>query len=354
MKALKHLTLAALAVAGLLLPLAATRPQPASADFCSTLATIFTLGQQDNCGVAFGDDPTLSCSVRNVAMSATADGNQNNYAYDLICNQNTPAIHVTGNFRFDAKAADESLKTDSVSISVNWACPHDPWSAPSALICSRGTVTTSTAGDGSSIPNIDVSERTQLFSTQYLDDDARQILFRAQLQYAAAHPAPAPAPVQVILDPNIKPNDCAICNVLGSPPASAPAPTLPDLKVPTIGGDTNLAQGISSVYSVGVSNLGTKPQTQVQVSIQVTGALQYVSMTQIPSGWDCSGAGPITCIGPLGGSGDPVQNLVVSFGIQVRGTKAGIGAISAAADPNDLIHESDETNNAKALAVMVK
>jgi hypothetical protein len=131
-------------------------------------------------------------------------------------------------------------------------------------------------------------------------------------------------------------------------------PTQPDFKVPTLGGDATLTQGATSVYSIGVSNAGTRPKTQVQVSIQVSGAVDYVAMTQTPAGWDCSGTAPILCVGPLGGSGDPVQSLAAAFGVQVRGAKAGIGSISASVDPNGLITESDETNNGKTFAITVK
>lgn len=50
---------------------------------------------------------------------------------------------------------------------------------------------------------------------------------------------------------------------------------------------------MTSVYSIPVSNLGTRPQTHVQPSIQVTGS--------------------ILCVGPLGGYPDPVQNIPANF-----------------------------------------
>ena len=317
------------------------------------LAPMFTSVPAAFAGIGPGADAPpipdpVSCRTTSVEATATADGNRNNYAFDLRCTRGIPAIHVTGDFSLDSGAANEVLTTSQNRISANWTCPHDPWIAPSAPVCSPGTVTTS---GSSAIANFDLSERTLPFSTEYLDDGARQVLFTAQLQYAANHP---PAPVKVVEDPNVKANDCLICTEVISTPAPAPAPTLPDLKLATLGGDMSLAQGMTSIYSIGVSNLGIRPQTKVQVSIQVTGALAYVTVAQTPAGWDCSGAGPIICVGPLGGSGDPVQNLAVNFQVQVRGSKAGIGAISASVDPNDLIHESDETNNAKTLTVTVK
>jgi hypothetical protein len=341
-KTLKHLTLATLVVAGLAFPSAITRPQPAWAGNAgTTLCQIVTLGI--GCSTPFGEADALSCSVSEVTVGATPDGNRNSYVYDMICDQGTPPVHVVGGFSFDTKTARETLSTDQVTIAATWSCAHDPWIAPSAQPCSPvGKVNISTGSNVSRIPNIDTSPGTLPFSTQYLDDQSRQALFFAQLQYAAAHPpAPAPAPVLVLPLPDSTTNSCSLCGSILAP-TSAPAPTLPDFKVTAIRAvDPNqlFTAGMTAGYEVVVANLGTRSQTPVQVSIQITGSAQYSRMTQTPAGFDCSGNGPVLCVGAIGGYGDPIQDTVVIFGLQVMGAKAGVGAISAAADPNGLIKE---------------
>jgi hypothetical protein len=176
----------------------------------------------------------------------------------------------------------------------------------------------------------------------------------------ASATSPTPAPLRIVEARNA-PNSCAICSALETPTA-APPPTLPDFNVPVPSGDKNLGLGVTSTYTIAVSNKGARPPTQItgptqaqlQIQIQVSGAVEYVSMAQTPAGWDCNGTGPVLCVGQIGGYGDPVQNLQVSFQVRVRGAKAGIGSISAAADPNGLIQESDKGNNASSLAITVK
>jgi hypothetical protein len=166
------------------------------------------------------------------------------------------------------------------------------------------------------------------------------------------------APIHIVLDQTVEEKNPATqyLSSLGKP-ATSPQdsnPTLPDLSVRTVSGEQTLTQGLTSVYSIAVNNLGARPQTQVQVSIQVTGSVEYVSMEQTPGGWNCEGSAPILCTGPLGGSGDAVQTLVGSFQLRVRGAKAGVGTISVSSDPNDLIHEGNETNNDNQLVITVK
>lgn len=209
--------------------------------------------------------------------------------------------------------------------------------------------------------------------------DANQAVCRSRIENVqlavtytiGSDPPPAPTPATVLVSPLPgsagKSNSCLACSaVLAPTPGPTTAPTLPDFKlmaVRAVNPDQPFPNGTTAGYEVVVANLGTRmPQIssdpskkpQVQVSIQVTGAAQYSSMTQTPAGWDCSGTGPVTCVGPLGGYGDPIQNTVVTFRLQVLGAKSGIGAISAAADPNGLIKESDVTNNAKTLAITVR
>jgi hypothetical protein len=157
----------------------------------------------------------------------------------------------------------------------------------------------------------------------------------------------------VVLNPGrISTEPCLACKV--GTQSSTPAPTLPDFAVTRISGDQQVTQGFTKTYDVVVANLGARPQTQVQVQIQVTGSLNYQQMVQTPAGFTCTGNGPITCVGPLGGYGDAPITTVADFQLQVYAGGTGLGSISASADPNNLITESNETNNAQSLAVTVK
>jgi hypothetical protein len=81
-------------------------------------------------------------------------------------------------------------------------------------------------------------------------------------------------------------------------PPPAPTPTLPDFQVvavrpvqPQIDPETNqvvlpLEEGLTALYDLAVTNLGTKPQSSVGLSIQVTGPLEYVLMAQTPDSWN--------------------------------------------------------------------
>jgi hypothetical protein len=375
MKTLKHLALAALMVTGLLFPATIARPQPASAS-CDDVIAVISIGviPTNGCGTPFTPSAD-SCSLTIIDVSASADGNRNSYKYDLGCSFEPPIIHVNGLYDFSIGIAHESLVSTTYNISADWTCPHDPWIAPSPAACPHGTATSNSVGGAPGVRKLNLGSQIQPFSTQLLTDDERQALFFAQLRYAAAHP-PAPAPVIIIArsESTTTTNQCAVCHVLETTPDPAAPPTLPDFKImavravqPKTDPITNkelLPIGQTAGYDVVVANLGAKsPQTgsdpskkpQVQVSIQVTGSLQYVSMVQTPTGWDCTGTGSILCVGPLGGYGDAIQDTVVTFRLQVLGVKGGVGvgAISASADPNGLVKESDVTNNAFTLAITV-
>jgi hypothetical protein len=126
------------------------------------------------------------------------------------------------------------------------------------------------------------------------------------------------------------------------------------LTITRINGDPQLTHGFSSTYDVFLANLGGKLQSQVQIEIQVTGSLHYLQMLQTPDGFTCTGNGPITCTGPLGGFGDTSNSTSADFEFQVQPAQAGLGSISASADPEGQIQESNETNNGQTLAVTVK
>ncbi len=165
---------------------------------------------------------------------------------------------------------------------------------------------------------------------------------------------PAPPVLNTHFDPHTTASACLVCQVSTQGSGPIDIPILPDFAVTRISGDQQPSQGFTETYDVVVANLGAKPQGQVQVAIQVTGALSYQQMIQMPAGFTCTGYGPITCVGPLGGYGDAPITTSADFQLQVYAATPGVGAVSAAADPSNLISESNENNNAQTLKVTVK
>jgi hypothetical protein len=361
--------LAVFTILGVLLPLTTLQIRPASANNCSvplsvglSLGSLGFLPQVGGCNTE-SPLPDHFCTVR-APLSVSVAGDLRTYRYDLRCidnGSNVPLIHVTGTYNVTTKSVQEDLTPSSGSrFGANWICPDDPWSATVAPSCTRGTLTIY----GSDSGGFDLGQQSAPFSTLYITASDRHRL-NAELQNAPVQPAA----VRVIPLPDSTTNSCELCGTIG--PASAPAPTLPDFQImavravqPNPDPATNkelLANGMTAGYEVVVANLGSKtPQaldggpTQFQVAVQITGSLQYSSMTQTPAGWDCSGSGPVTCVGVIGGYGDAVQDTVVTFGLQIYGAAPGVGSISAAADPNGLVKESDITNNGKTLSITVK
>jgi hypothetical protein len=133
---------------------------------------------------------------------------------------------------------------------------------------------------------------------------------------------------------------------------------LPDLAVTAIRAEASgqVNAGATALYDVVVANTGAKlpGSGQVQVQFQISGSVQYYAMPQTPAGFTCTGSGPVVCVGPIGGAGDPPITTSVTFRLQIQASKSGLGSLSAAADPNNLISESDENNNAQTLAIIVK
>lgn len=307
----------------------------------------------------------------NILVNGTA--HQHVYNYDLqqctINGSSIPTLQVIGTYNVDTEIAHEELSYHAFGVQADWQCPNDPWSITTgALPCSQVPGNPRVSGHNDS--TFDLSEQFEPFSIQYLMASDQYVL-GAQLSNALKQP-PTPAPLQVIGRATTV-NNGAVSSALST--TSAPAPTLPDFKIMAVRAerpspdplDKNrelLPNGHTASYDVVVANLGAKvPQIsadpskkpQVQVSIQVTGSLQYLAgSTQIPVGWDCSGSGPILCVGPLAGYGDAVQDTVVTLPLQILGAKSGPGAISATADPNGLFKDSDLTNNANTLAITVK
>jgi len=124
--------------------------------------------------------PVTSCSFYDPPQSsATADGNQSSYAYELSCGQVPGLVNVSGGYNFDTNEADEELRYGTTDIRAVWTCPHDPWIAPSAVVCARKSPALAVG-----IPAFDLNEQTSPFGTEYLNDDLRQALLFAQLKYA--------------------------------------------------------------------------------------------------------------------------------------------------------------------------
>lgn len=105
------------------------------------------------------------------------------------------------------------------------------------------------------------------------------------------------------------------------------------------------ASGMVADYDVVVTNQGTKPPAPVQVLIEATGSVQFQAMDQTPAGFTCEGTGPVTCLGEFGGNTDAVQTRTVTFTVRLYGAKTGLGALTVTADPNNLIQESDKTDD---------
>ena len=126
-------------------------------------------------------------------MDATIDRNQNSYNYELYCGPSSN-LDVVGTYSQDTGTADESIRVNRQygvdpnslnGVDAHWNCPHDPWIAPSAESCSLlGQPAFSGIRDVLDIHNIDFGERTQPFSTYYLNDEQRLEFFTAELQLA--------------------------------------------------------------------------------------------------------------------------------------------------------------------------
>jgi hypothetical protein len=135
------------------------------------------------------------------------------------------------------------------------------------------------------------------------------------------------------------------------------APALPDLSIVDIRAESSgqPVTGETPIYDIVVANTGAKvPGGQIQVQFSITGAVQYYNIVQKPAGFTCGGGSPAICQGPIGGSGDSPSATSVTFRVQAYAVKSGIGALSADADPNNVVVESDETNNGRTLPITVK
>ncbi|HTE85338.1 MAG TPA: hypothetical protein VK821_11440 [Dehalococcoidia bacterium] len=306
--------------------------------------------------IAHAGDLSHSCGMTDVDVTVNRVGDQVNPHYDYYWGCSDDAVpyhdeHYIGDWD---SSRQEAHVVDTIQHALllgdsTWACVSNPWDVDLGPYPSCRLTAGVTASGQINFPlgPIVRSERHVLHAQLQNAIDQAALL-------AAQEAATRAAFLATEVTPTTTTNNSAIYSALGTTLTSAPAPTQPDLKVPTVGGDMQLAQGHTSVYSIGVSNVGTRPQTQVQVSIQVNGSLQYAGMDKTPAGWDCSGSAPILCTGPLGGYGDPVQNLAVNFQLRVLAATAGGGTITVKVDPNGLIQESNENNNSNYIIVTVK
>jgi peptidoglycan hydrolase-like protein with peptidoglycan-binding domain len=144
-------------------------------------------------------------------------------------------------------------------------------------------VNISTNSNVSSIPNIDTSGQTQPFSTQYLDDQSRQTLFTAQLQYAAAHP-PVPAPVVVMALPDSATNSCSLCGSIVVPPSAIiplpgfdPSTIFTSPITPVVSTPTPAPSSQPATYHDPTPETGTGwPQLTISTQGEAVKSLQYL------------------------------------------------------------------------------
>jgi hypothetical protein len=343
-------------LAAALLSTAIVRPQAVSAD-CSVLPTwINILSAGLGClavpfGATQGNCPMQEVDVSVAPTTGTDQTNAGNriYKYDLACS-GTDVIHVAAEFNSVTQHGTEKVTGDSGYLEGSWTCSGDPWiDSQTPATCTNGGIEAS----DNAAANFDVTAATLPVSSVLLSAYSKHVLDE-QLQNAFKQ-ADQPAPVNPYAEQTKTSNICLAC-VLSGAGSTAPTsvPVLPDFAITRISGPTQLTQGLSATYEVVLANLGAKPSGQVQVEIQVTGSLRYLQMVQTPNGFTCLGDAPIICTGPLGGAGDAPITTSADFQFQVQGAQAGQGSISAYANPNGTIQESDTGNNGQTYAVAVK
>jgi hypothetical protein len=189
------------------------------------------------------------------------------------------------------------------------------------------------------------------------DSDQSDFSNKACADPPAAQTPPAPAPKSTHTTGDL-PLSAKIVDATELASIQSTVPSQPDLVLTDIRpeGNAALTNGATAVYDVVVANTGAKlpGSGEVQVQIQVNGSVSFVSVARTPAGFSCSGTSVIVCTGPLGGYGDPPITTSVIIGVQVHADRSGVGSLSAAADPNNVIEESDEANNARTLPISVK
>jgi hypothetical protein len=360
---MKRLAMTVMATAGLILTSVLARPaQPASADLCddtSVQAVADVLGIYYTAvplGVVICGGPGLGitgtgtvCQLTDVNVNVASNGNHD-YQFGLVNGTigSCAGIQVGASYNPSTQHADEKLTGPNGLVEATWTCSDDPW------IFAAGQVLTCTNVAAQAQPNdqgLDLSHSVLPFSVQFLVDSERHVL-NAQLQNALKEAAQSHIDVnasRVTTSPI-----CITCIAAAQDSGSNSIPVLPDFTITRITAEQPATLGFTGVYDVVMANLGAHPSSQVQIEIQVTGSLLYTGMAQVPSGFTCTGNNPVICVGPLGGYGDPPITTSATFKVQAYAAAPGLGAISATADPNNVMQESNENNNGDTLSVTVK
>jgi hypothetical protein len=299
--------------------------------------------------LAQADAPQDSCGITAVDVTVNRFGTQLNPHYDYWwgCADNPLPYHqehYVGDWDPSGRMAQVSQSLAGTTGISTWLCDSNPWDIdygpPAGCALSSGS--TGSGQTNFPIGPLLTSEKHAL---------------HAQLQNAIKQAQATPTIPSNLL---IRGSKEVLPKLDDSPAQTVPAQ--PDLQLVDIHAESSapLGDGMTAVYDVSIGNNGTKlpAGSQIQLQIQASGSVQFYSMAQTPAGWTCSSASPVVCAGPIGGYGDPTAATIVTFRVQVHGNKtggvSGLGSLSAAADPNNLVKESDESNNAQTLAITVR
>jgi hypothetical protein len=285
--------------------------------------------------------PELYCYPSDIVAHGSAKAHE--YTFGLSCDNGQQFDSISASYDTSTLMASERLAFDGQKITQIFVCSNDPWSVANGVSCYDAI--THAGGP----PTADYARPDSPISSGYLDYNGH-VAFATALQAAVSQSASAVPPARPI-DTKASDASCVAC-------AARLTPSLPDLAVTAIRaeGSGQVNAGATALYDVVVANSGAKlpGSGQVQVQFQVSGSVQYYAMPQTPAGFTCTGSGPVICVGPIGGAGDPPITTSVTFRLQIQASKSGLGSLSAAVDPNNLIPESDENNNAQTLPITVK
>ncbi len=342
---MKRLILALLLAAGLAVPATALRPQPASADVFGDLCR--ALG---GC-TPFGEAPP-DCSITQVVARGTAASHS--YEYENVCSGGY-RFKVQANYKATGQAVEKlsSLSGPAWSIEARWACSNDPWIfSGAAPICGHGKF--SIKGDPGVFDDGVYSRIPAAFplSASGLTPALRHVL-DAQLQNAIKASTPTAPPVVVVWENEArKDTPCLACDLELKP--APKADPIADLAVVSIAGPTTRQAGLSAIYTVTITNQGTKGAT-VELVIVFAGKLdQTGQIVPEPGAGACevrSDAGINAAVRCTGGTLAPGQTTTVA--VQGRGQSAGTGMLIATLNPGHSVPESSFDNNSKQLNVTV-
>jgi CARDB len=326
----KHIVLSLVLAMGLV---SIQTPVAHASAFCDIFGEGFP-----GCGVLHGV-PETYCQPHDILARGSAPSHE--YTFGLTCDSGQEFSSISASFNANTLIASERISADGQTVTQIFVCGSDPWLA--TVTCYEAI--THAGGP----PTPDYANPDSPASAGYLDSSGYQA-FGMALQIALNQSSAAVPPSRPV-DTNASGASCVAC-------AAHLAPSLPDLALTDIRPEdgNQLIVGATAIYDIVVANTGAKlsGSGQVQVQIQISGSVQYYAMAQTPSGFNCNDSSPVICVGPIGGFGDPPITTSVTFRLQIQGSRSGIGSVSAAADPNNLIQESDENNNASTLPIIVK